>query len=163
MLSPRAITTYARAMIVAVMKPLNGEKANGSRIPRPIITAVNARLNHGGRASRTASTRERSARRHSRTCAISSSTSSSSSSRFSRLLAQEAARPQGHDQDQVREDDRRRPLGADAGIGDLLDDPDDDPAENGAAHVPDPPHDGGREGDQARLEALEVPERCLVQ
>src|SRR5690242_12350257 len=111
-------------MIVAVMKSLRGENANGRRIPRPMSTAANAHFDHAGRESRTAWILARRASRHSRYWAISSSTSS----RLPGLLAEQAARLQDHDQDQIGEDDRRRPLRPEARVGELLDDPDDDAA-----------------------------------
>src|SRR5262245_4093583 len=79
------------------------------------------------------------------------------------LLAEESLRPEDHDQDEVDEDDRRRPRAADPVVGDLLDDPDDEAAEHGALEVPDAAEHGGGEGDQAGLEALEVPDRGLVE
>ena len=79
------------------------------------------------------------------------------------LLADESLRTEDHHDHQVGEHDGRRPLGADAVVRQLLDDPDDQAAEHGAPEVADAAHDGRREGDQAGLEALVEADRRLVQ
>ena len=71
--------------------------------------------------------------------------------------------PEDHDDHQVDEDDRRRPVVADAVVGDALDDPDDQPAEHGAADVADAAHHRRGERVEAGREALEVPDRGLVE
>src|ERR1700761_128739 len=85
------------------------------------------------------------------------------SSGIPRLLAEQARRLEDHDQDQVAEHDRRRPLRADPVVRDLLDAADDDAAQHGAAQVADAAHDGRGERDQAAREALEVPDRRLIE
>src|ERR1700730_7181294 len=84
------------------------------------------------------------------------------SSGLPRLLTEQTARAQDHDGDQVAEDDRLGPLRAQAGIGQRLDDADDQPAEHSTADVADPAHDRRRERDQSGLEALEVPDVRLI-
>src|SRR3982751_1352359 len=79
------------------------------------------------------------------------------------LLAQQALRAEDHDQHQVREDDRGRPLRIDAVVGDLLDAADDQAAQHGAAEVADAAHHRGGEGEQPALEALEPPDGRLVE
>jgi len=85
------------------------------------------------------------------------------SSGLPRLLSQQPLRPEHHDQDEVGEDDRRRPLPADAVVGYLLDAADDQAAEYRAPEVPDAAHDRRRERDQAGAEALVVANAGLVQ
>src|SRR3712207_7693031 len=50
---------------------------------------------------------------------------------LSRLLAEEPSGPEDHDQHEVGEHHRRRPLAADAVVGDLLDEADHQAAEHG--------------------------------
>src|SRR3954447_18167926 len=79
------------------------------------------------------------------------------------LLAQQARRAEDHDQHQIREDDRRRPLRVDAVVRDLLDDADDQRAQHGAAQIADAAHHRGGEGQEPALEPLEPPDRRLVE
>src|SRR3954449_13379092 len=85
------------------------------------------------------------------------------SSGLPRLLAEQSLRLEDHDQDQVGEHDHGGPVAADPAVGELLDDPDDEPAEHGAAEVADPAHHRRGEGDQAGAEALEEPDLRLVE
>src|SRR5438132_1520680 len=55
-----------------------------------------------------------------------------------RLLAEQSARLQDHDQDQVAEHDGRGPLWAQPGVRKLLDAADDQPAQQRPTDVPDP-------------------------
>src|ERR1022692_1770692 len=144
-------------MIVAFMNPLVGAKANGNTIPKAIRVSASARLHQGG-------TRFWIASRHSVNWAISSLIGQSRfvSSGLPRLLPEQPARSQHHHQDQVAEHNSRGPLRSEARVRELLDAPDDQPAEHGAANVPDPAHDRRGERDQSGFEALEVPDRRLV-
>ena len=71
--------------------------------------------------------------------------------------------PEHEDQHEVAEHDRRRPLRADPVVGDLLDDADDQAAEDGALEVADAAHDRRGERDQAGGEAGEEPHVGLVE
>src|SRR5690348_4960751 len=64
------------------------------------------------------------------------------SSCLPRLLTEQTARTQDHDGDQVAEYDRLGPLRPQAGIGQRLDDADDQAAEHRTADVADASHDG---------------------
>src|SRR5690349_6820201 len=82
---------------------------------------------------------------------------------LARLFAQQALRLEHHDQDEVGEHHRCGPrAAAHPVVRDLLDAADDEPAEHGPPEVADAAHHRGGEGDQARLEALEVPDGRLV-
>src|SRR4051812_34991291 len=83
-----------------------------------------------------------------------------------RPLAEQALRPEDEDQDQDREHDRLRPIAAGSpwqAFVERLDEPDADRAEDRAGQVADTAEDGGRERDQAELEALVVPDVGHIQ
>src|SRR6185437_1293843 len=88
------------------------------------------------------------------TCVSSSVTASAA---FRRPLAEEALGPEDEDEDQDPEHDRLGPVGPGRvpveALVEGLDAPDHDRAENGAGQIPDPAEHGGRERDQAELEA----------
>src|SRR6266540_2610083 len=84
-------------------------------------------------------------------------------SSFPRLLAEQALRLEDHDQDEDREHHRGRPDLPEVGIGDRLDDADDQPADDRALEVADAAHDRRGEGDQAGGEALVVLDRAVVE
>src|SRR3954454_21482573 len=75
-------------------------------------------------------------------------------SSLARLLAEQALRLEDHDQDQDREHHRGGPHLPEMGVGDRLDHADNESAHDGALEVADAAHDRGREGDEARGEAL---------
>src|ERR1700760_3554537 len=138
-------------MIVAFMNAPDDENRNGRTIPIAMSATAIARLDHGGGPLPPAPAAPPAAVRATR------------SSGFPRLLTEQTARAQDHDGDQVAEYDRLGPLRPQAGIGQRLDDADDQAAEHSTADVADAAHDGRRERDQSGLEALEVPDVRLIE
>src|SRR5437763_15608730 len=128
-------------MIVAFMNPLSSVKKNGSTIPTTI--RIPARI-LGPQTTRNRIPSGPSALstcwRHSRSCALSSRMSAG----LPRFLAQQAARPQDHDRDQVAEHHGLRPLSTlQTVVREGLDDTDDQAAQHGPVDVPDAAHPRG--------------------
>src|SRR5918911_2214977 len=73
---------------------------------------------------------------------------------FRRDLAEDALGLEDHEHDEDREDDRLAPRLTEAhAVVQVLDDPDDEAAEDGAGEVADPAEHGGGERDEAQAEA----------
>src|SRR5215213_4507803 len=125
MLRPSAMTTYASAVVASSMKPPpawkpNGSRKSASRTASPSASCMRLSPSSRWRASPIAAN------------GVRLPLALIALARLARLLADQALRPEDHDQDEVGEDDRRRPLAADPVVGDLLDAADDEAAENRA-------------------------------
>src|SRR4051794_24983070 len=159
MFSPRAMTTYASAVTQWSTNGLAGSNSSGSITSSASPTRARA---HPIRLS--PRTRPRSVLPESCTLRAVLARPVTRSARLARLLAEQALRAEDHDQHEVGEHDRRRPrAAAHPVVGDLLDAADDQAAQDRPPEVADPAHDRRRERDQAGLEALEVPDRRLVE